>query len=413
VFFPRVVTPNPDNHDKEYSYTCRPPRIVRDFVAFCADDRDFWSPGMNSPGGSDFEPDSRTPDSLYVLPFKGTRVPLEQSNDGRYSHKEYTPEEYAYDFNMSYPDDRHVYAARSGVVFSVNDNFTGGTGPGSGRCRMDDPDHPGAMKSSGNCTLTNRVAILHQDGTMAQYLHLEHHGVSVHLGQLVHRGDTLGTSGDVGDAANKHIHFDVQRAKPDGSGPVPRSSFDRDKKEPTSSIPVTFDRGDDACARPRNNDAGDDEIASTLNDGHPLTYNAWNKEYVHKMPKARHAGKMFLDERIDDELMYQVNACGGYTDLGLHDPRKPDDTNTLNLGDSCNNGAGRLACAGTEGLFCSTARNECGGFGQLHYKIGSNASCPKKQCWTCTPGGGEHCADTCDPLTPAPTHKHRVSPAQP
>src|SRR5262249_43818350 len=164
LFFPRVVTPNPDNNNKEYSYTCRPPRIVRDFVAFCADDRDFWPPGAGSPGLSDFEPDSRTPDSLYLLPFKGTKVPLEQSNHGRWSHFPYTPEEFAYDFNTSYADDNHVYAARSGVVISENANYDGGTCVGCKPCVVDDPKHPGAMKPSGNCTFTNKVIVLHQDG---------------------------------------------------------------------------------------------------------------------------------------------------------------------------------------------------------------------------------------------------------
>jgi len=65
---------------------------------------------------------------------------------------------------------------------------------------------------------TNRVVVFHQDGTTAQYLHFEHHGVSVTLGQLAHRGDRLEISGDVGLAFNKHIHFDVQQTEPDRSG---------------------------------------------------------------------------------------------------------------------------------------------------------------------------------------------------
>src|SRR5262249_46187010 len=160
----------------------------------------------------------------------------------------------------SYANTDLVFAARAGVVLSANDNFDGGTGPGAGACVMDDPKNPGQMIPSGNCDDTNMVRIIHQDGTMAEYLHFAHHSLQVGEGWIIHRGDVLGPSGQVGDALNMHIHFDVQAHRPDGGGPIKKSDYDKSLKDPTSSIPVTFDEGDYPCSRPWNSPFYDMEM---------------------------------------------------------------------------------------------------------------------------------------------------------
>ena len=152
---------------------------------------------------------------------------------------------YAWDFITDIMDDKKIYAARSGVVINVIQNHDGGTLFPAG-CQMDDPDNPGKMKDS-DCD-SNKIVVLHQDGTQAIYQHGKHHGAFVSVGDVVQRGQALGISGCVGNCGEPHIHFDVHQSALDEHQrhnlrvqrveeglPTGQSSF---------SIPSTFDRMD-------------------------------------------------------------------------------------------------------------------------------------------------------------------------
>ncbi len=56
----------------------------------------------------------------------------------------------------------------------------------------------------------NFVRILHDDGTMALYAHLQEGGVLVHVGQRVLAGQQIGLSGNTGFTTGPHLHFAVQ-----------------------------------------------------------------------------------------------------------------------------------------------------------------------------------------------------------
>src|SRR5690625_5722784 len=56
----------------------------------------------------------------------------------------------------------------------------------------------------------NFVRILHDDGSMALYAHLDYGGVSVRDGQRVKRGQRIGRSGNTGFSTGPHLHFVVQ-----------------------------------------------------------------------------------------------------------------------------------------------------------------------------------------------------------
>ncbi len=99
---------------------------------------------------------------------------------------------HAVDFAM--PIGSGVYAARGGVVLDVASRFfRSGTNL--------ERDGPRA----------NVVRVLHDDGTMAVYAHLNWNSIRVVPGQTVERGEFLAASGNTGFSTGPHLHFVVQR----------------------------------------------------------------------------------------------------------------------------------------------------------------------------------------------------------
>jgi murein DD-endopeptidase MepM/ murein hydrolase activator NlpD len=84
-----------------------------------------------------------------------------------------------------------VCAAREGTVVAVRQDSDVG-GP--------DPKYKSAC---------NYVVVAHNDGTFAEYLHLQRDGVVVHVGQNVKTREQLGFSGDTGFRSAPHLHFAV------------------------------------------------------------------------------------------------------------------------------------------------------------------------------------------------------------
>jgi len=60
----------------------------------------------------------------------------------------------------------------------------------------------------------NFVFVQHEDGTVGRYFHLTHQGARVGVGDSVVQGALLGISGNTGQTAGPHLHFDVQRCGP-------------------------------------------------------------------------------------------------------------------------------------------------------------------------------------------------------
>jgi murein DD-endopeptidase MepM/ murein hydrolase activator NlpD len=56
----------------------------------------------------------------------------------------------------------------------------------------------------------NFVRIVHEDGTMAVYAHLQEDGVLVRPGQRVRTGQRIGTSGNTGFTTAPHLHIALQ-----------------------------------------------------------------------------------------------------------------------------------------------------------------------------------------------------------
>lgn len=125
----------------------------------------------------------------YGLPYpEGHSYLLTQGFNGPFSHKEGT-NQYALDFAM--PIGTPVHAVRDGVVMAVLDDFTeNGIDP-----KFSDK--------------ANVVYLLHSDGSMSLYAHLDMHSVLVEPGQEVKRGEVLARSGNTGFSTGPHLHFSI------------------------------------------------------------------------------------------------------------------------------------------------------------------------------------------------------------
>jgi len=135
---------------------------------------------------------SHQPERPYRLPFApASRFPVSQAYPDSITHSD-PSSEYALDFVM--PVGTGVYSARGGVVIEVaSDFFRSGTDMST--------DGPRA----------NVVRVLHDDGTMSLYAHLNWNSIRVVPGQRVQRGEYLADSGNTGFSTGPHLHFAVQR----------------------------------------------------------------------------------------------------------------------------------------------------------------------------------------------------------
>jgi murein DD-endopeptidase MepM/ murein hydrolase activator NlpD len=124
---------------------------------------------------------------VYTLPFEHRKkVFLVQAYEGMFSHKG----ERALDFKVK--KGTKICAARGGVVTGLReDSETGGIKPE-------------------NLSDGNYIIIKHDDGTVANYWHLQKDGVLVNIGDTVAAGQPIGLSGNTGYSAFPHLHFEVQ-----------------------------------------------------------------------------------------------------------------------------------------------------------------------------------------------------------
>jgi murein DD-endopeptidase MepM/ murein hydrolase activator NlpD len=140
-------------------------------------------------------------DSEYVLPWDvGLSYTMFQGNCSQLGGHRDT---FAYDFDLAMGDP--IVASRAGTVIIVNDQFS-------------DDDHVEGHE--------NNVFVQHADGTVVRYTHLMQGSTTVTVDQAVLPGDLLGLSGNSGNSAGPHLHFQGFRD---------RSSFDK-----SNAIPITF-----------------------------------------------------------------------------------------------------------------------------------------------------------------------------
>ncbi len=124
-------------------------------------------------------------ESPYVLPYPvGEEVKLIQSNcpsNPNWGHHNW----FAYDFETLVGDS--ILAARAGTVIATVEN------------------NPDVSDCSGG--KENFVFILHEDGSVMTYVHLQQHGVAVQVDDVVQQGQFLGYSGNSGCTGTPHLHL--------------------------------------------------------------------------------------------------------------------------------------------------------------------------------------------------------------
>jgi len=129
---------------------------------------------------------------VILPPFPtGEQYVISQGFQGDLTHT--TPEsEFAIDITM--PVGTAIHAARSGTVMDVEEDFNkGGT----------------SLEKFGD--KANHVRVLHEDGTMAVYAHLDLASVNVRPGARIRAGQKIARSGNTGFSSGPHLHFVIQQ----------------------------------------------------------------------------------------------------------------------------------------------------------------------------------------------------------
>ena len=132
---------------------------------------------------------ARPADYEYLFPLHALAPRVEQAWGGGHSHVD-AENHYAVDFAAA--PGSTVLAAREGVVMQVE---------------VTSVDVRAASIGHGRANL---VRILHDDGSMAVYAHLQPGGTLVRPGQRVRRGQPIALSGNTGTSTGPHLHFAVQ-----------------------------------------------------------------------------------------------------------------------------------------------------------------------------------------------------------
>jgi murein DD-endopeptidase MepM/ murein hydrolase activator NlpD len=147
-----------------------------------------YAVGMSAMPG---DPTAVASDVVYALPMdESSSWQIGQGFHGGFSH---TDEQNKFAVDLVVPTGTPVLAARDGVVMQVESGF----------------DRAGLNKEK-YAERANVVRILHDDGSMAVYAHLQENGVYVRVGDRVHVGQQIAASGNTGYSSGPHLHFCVQ-----------------------------------------------------------------------------------------------------------------------------------------------------------------------------------------------------------
>ncbi|WP_303636433.1 MULTISPECIES: M23 family metallopeptidase [Stenotrophomonas] len=150
-------------------------------------------------------PAARAEDVAYRLPFDAVRLRVDQAPQGQFSHDD---EENRDAIDFALPEATLVQAAREGTVMQVQDGYRG---------HGLDRERDGGR--------ANFIRILHSDGSMAMYAHLQAGGMRVRPGQAVQAGQPIALSGNSGYSTAPHLHFVVQVNRGMGLRSVPVRIF--------------------------------------------------------------------------------------------------------------------------------------------------------------------------------------------
>ena len=135
------------------------------------------------------DPKAEPDDYRYRLPFPElVGYLITQSFNGPFSHQD---EANLYSIDVALPLATPVLAARGGIVMGVEESNT----------------EAGVTEEYGE--KANTIYILHSDGTIGVYAHLDMYSASVSPGDSIEVGDYLARSGNTGFSTGPHLHFSI------------------------------------------------------------------------------------------------------------------------------------------------------------------------------------------------------------
>lgn len=158
--------------------------------------------------------------AVYQLPFDASiKRRIDQAFDGAFSHQ-HPQSKYAVDIGMD--EGTPILAARAGTVMSSETDFySAGTDLAKFGSRA------------------NEIRIVHSDGTMAVYAHLQLESVVVAIGDHVNAGQPIASSGNTGFSTGPHLHFVVQRNTGGALASIPfQFTLDGKRVTPTQGMVV-------------------------------------------------------------------------------------------------------------------------------------------------------------------------------
>lgn len=126
----------------------------------------------------------------YILPVPAKGLRIDQADGGGHSHND---DENRHAIDFAQPMGTMVSAARDGIVMDLDN---------------DEPDN--AVGNDNRRARANFVRILHGDGSMALYAHLQRGSIPLHRGDHVASGQRIGSVGNSGWSTGPHLHFVVQ-----------------------------------------------------------------------------------------------------------------------------------------------------------------------------------------------------------
>lgn len=130
-------------------------------------------------------------DYAYQVPLASDEpIRIAQGFNGRFSHQA-PHSRFSIDFAL--PIGTAIHAARAGTVMDLARYF-----------------HQSGENLERYGPRANFIRILHDDGSMAVYAHLDYNGILVREGQHIERGQKIGLSGNTGYSTGPHLHFSVQ-----------------------------------------------------------------------------------------------------------------------------------------------------------------------------------------------------------
>ncbi len=125
-------------------------------------------------------------DFEYCLPYqKGESYVLSQGYNGSHTHQNKNQ----LDFKM--PIGTEIVTARAGIIIKVVDDYD-------------------VQCVTQTCEkFNNYIYVYHDDGTIAEYVHIKRESAQVKVGDLVKQGQIIANSGNVGWSTGPHLHFSV------------------------------------------------------------------------------------------------------------------------------------------------------------------------------------------------------------